>query len=375
MLVGRLFERLFERGVVVVTTSNRAPDELYKDGLNRQLFLPFIALIKERLEVHELASATDHRLDRLAGAPVYHAPLGAGGDRGARRRLGPAGPRPGVAADAARPRARRDPAAVPQRGGAGVVRGALRPAARAGRLSGDRRGGRRADPRRRAGAVAGAQQRGQAVRDADRRALRGQGPADRLRRRRARGALSRGRRAPSSSSAPPRGCTRCRRPTGGTASREKPTGAFTPASPPSGKQAGARGSGAEEATRWSSSHPLPPTSRCLLLRSPRSGTAAASFPLFDWLRFVLASVVALGHGGVHRLGVFGLSRGAGVPRAQRLADRRHPAGDRRASGCRGSSSTARRGSGSPTPSRSCCSTGCSALRDPVDAALARVPRL
>ena len=91
MLVGRLFERLFERGVVVVTTSNRAPDELYRDGLNRQLFLPFIAMIKERLEVHELASATDHRLDRLAGAPVYHTPLGAGGDRGARRRLDPAG--------------------------------------------------------------------------------------------------------------------------------------------------------------------------------------------------------------------------------------------------------------------------------------------
>jgi cell division protein ZapE len=76
MLVGRLFERLFDRGVVVVTTSNRAPDELYKNGLNRQLFLPFIALIKARLEVHELASAVDHRLDRLAGAPVYHAPLG-----------------------------------------------------------------------------------------------------------------------------------------------------------------------------------------------------------------------------------------------------------------------------------------------------------
>jgi cell division protein ZapE len=77
MLVGRLFERLFERGVVIVTTSNRAPDDLYKDGLNRNLFLPFIALIAERLEVHELASTTDHRLDRLHGAPVYHAPLGA----------------------------------------------------------------------------------------------------------------------------------------------------------------------------------------------------------------------------------------------------------------------------------------------------------
>ena len=76
MLVGRLFERLFERGVVVVTTSNRPPDDLYKEGLNRHLFLPFIAMIKDRLEVHELDSATDHRLDRLAGEPVYHAPLG-----------------------------------------------------------------------------------------------------------------------------------------------------------------------------------------------------------------------------------------------------------------------------------------------------------
>jgi cell division protein ZapE len=76
MLVGRLFERLFERGVVVVTTSNRAPDALYKDGLNRNLFMPFIDMLKERLEVHELESATDHRLDRLRGAEVYHTPLG-----------------------------------------------------------------------------------------------------------------------------------------------------------------------------------------------------------------------------------------------------------------------------------------------------------
>lgn len=76
MLVGRLFERLFERGVVVVTTSNRAPDELYKDGLNRHLFLPFIAMLKDRLEVHELESARDHRLDRLKGEEIWHDPLG-----------------------------------------------------------------------------------------------------------------------------------------------------------------------------------------------------------------------------------------------------------------------------------------------------------
>jgi cell division protein ZapE len=76
MLVGRLFERLFARGVVVVTTSNRHPDELYKDGLKREHFLPFIAMIKDRLEVLELDSPTDHRLDRLKGAEVYHTPLG-----------------------------------------------------------------------------------------------------------------------------------------------------------------------------------------------------------------------------------------------------------------------------------------------------------
>jgi cell division protein ZapE len=76
MIVGRLFEALFARGVVVVTTSNRPPDDLYRNGLNRETFLPFIALIKDRLDVHELASATDHRLDRLEGIAVWHAPLG-----------------------------------------------------------------------------------------------------------------------------------------------------------------------------------------------------------------------------------------------------------------------------------------------------------
>ena len=74
MIVGRLFERLFSAGVVVVTTSNRAPEGLYKDGLNRALFLPFIELISERLEVVQLQSPTDYRQHRLEGAQVYFQP-------------------------------------------------------------------------------------------------------------------------------------------------------------------------------------------------------------------------------------------------------------------------------------------------------------
>ncbi|WP_298969039.1 cell division protein ZapE [uncultured Roseobacter sp.] len=77
MIVGRLFQALFEDGVVVVTTSNRVPDELYKNGLNRDLFLPFIALIREKMNVVELASPTDYRQDRLGGQPVYFTPVNA----------------------------------------------------------------------------------------------------------------------------------------------------------------------------------------------------------------------------------------------------------------------------------------------------------
>ncbi len=76
MIVGRLFEALFDAGVVVVTTSNRPPDDLYKDGLNRQLFLPFIELIKDRMGVQELHSATDYRQNRLAAGQVYFTPAG-----------------------------------------------------------------------------------------------------------------------------------------------------------------------------------------------------------------------------------------------------------------------------------------------------------
>jgi cell division protein ZapE len=77
MILGRLFGRLFELGVVVVATSNVAPAELYKDGLNRSLFLPFIALIERHMEAVELAARTDFRLEKLAGQPVWHVPADA----------------------------------------------------------------------------------------------------------------------------------------------------------------------------------------------------------------------------------------------------------------------------------------------------------
>jgi cell division protein ZapE len=74
MILGRLFKRLFELGVVVVATSNVPPTELYKDGLNRALFLPFIALIEEHMEIRQLGARTDFRLEKLAGVPVWHVP-------------------------------------------------------------------------------------------------------------------------------------------------------------------------------------------------------------------------------------------------------------------------------------------------------------
>jgi len=76
MIVGRLFEKLFAAGVVVVTTSNRVPDDLYKDGLNRQLFLPFIDVLRDRMQVVHLESPNDYRQHRLAGAQVYFHPAG-----------------------------------------------------------------------------------------------------------------------------------------------------------------------------------------------------------------------------------------------------------------------------------------------------------
>ncbi|MNH51745.1 Cell division protein ZapE [compost metagenome] len=75
MILGRLFDALFEKRVVLAITSNRAPEDLYKNGINRQLFLPFIDILRERCEVVETAGARDFRLDRMAGAKVWFAPL------------------------------------------------------------------------------------------------------------------------------------------------------------------------------------------------------------------------------------------------------------------------------------------------------------
>jgi len=74
MILGRLFEALFARGVTLVSTSNREPDALYKDGINRQLFLPFIELLKSRLEVVSVAGGHDYRLDRLRAAGTWFSP-------------------------------------------------------------------------------------------------------------------------------------------------------------------------------------------------------------------------------------------------------------------------------------------------------------
>ncbi|WP_142849606.1 cell division protein ZapE [Telmatospirillum sp. J64-1] len=75
MILGRLFQCLFDNGVVMVATSNRAPDDLYKDGLQRDRFLPFISLIKSKMDILELDSERDYRLGRKRGLRVYHTPL------------------------------------------------------------------------------------------------------------------------------------------------------------------------------------------------------------------------------------------------------------------------------------------------------------
>jgi cell division protein ZapE len=100
MILGRLFSALWELGVVVVATSNVDPQDLYRDGLNRALFLPFIAELQRRMEVIKLEARTDYRLEKLSGAPVYHVPANAAArtalDTAWRKLTGNAEPRPAM---------------------------------------------------------------------------------------------------------------------------------------------------------------------------------------------------------------------------------------------------------------------------------------
>ncbi len=75
-IMGRFFAALMEGGTVIVTTSNRPPQDLYKDGLNRSLFLPFIDLVEARMDVLSLNGPTDYRLDRIGGLATWHTPIG-----------------------------------------------------------------------------------------------------------------------------------------------------------------------------------------------------------------------------------------------------------------------------------------------------------
>src|SRR5471032_1574012 len=76
MILGRLFETLFDEGITVIATSNRAPDDLYKNGLQRDRFLPFIKLMKQRLEIFELGGGHDYRMGRMREFDMYLTPLG-----------------------------------------------------------------------------------------------------------------------------------------------------------------------------------------------------------------------------------------------------------------------------------------------------------
>ena len=78
MILGRLFTALFERGVTLVATSNRLPDELYLNGINRQLFLPFIDLLKGKAEVVTIAGPHDYRIDRLRATGTWFSPIDKG---------------------------------------------------------------------------------------------------------------------------------------------------------------------------------------------------------------------------------------------------------------------------------------------------------
>jgi len=75
MILGRLFKALFDRDIVVIATSNVPPRDLYRDGLNRALFVPFIEMLEQRMTVHEVAASKDYRLEKIAGHRLYFTPI------------------------------------------------------------------------------------------------------------------------------------------------------------------------------------------------------------------------------------------------------------------------------------------------------------
>ena len=97
MILSRLFDALWAEGIIVVATSNRPPKDLYENGLNRALFVPFIERMPNHLIIHEFAGETDHRLRQLEAAPVYYSPLDKEADEGIeaawQRLIGGASPR------------------------------------------------------------------------------------------------------------------------------------------------------------------------------------------------------------------------------------------------------------------------------------------
>ncbi len=97
MILGSLFERLFVCGVTLVATSNIIPDQLYKDGLQRQRFLPAIALLNQHTEVVNVDGGVDYRLRVLEQAELYHSPLDSQADVSLQRSFDSLAPEPGVA--------------------------------------------------------------------------------------------------------------------------------------------------------------------------------------------------------------------------------------------------------------------------------------
>jgi cell division protein ZapE len=190
MILSRLFTALFENGVILVATSNVAPDDLYRDGLNRSLFLPFVDILKAHSDVMSLDADRDYRLDRLGRTKLYISPLGNGADTALdevwTRLTGGVTPH----SEMIEVKGRETRCA-----GGGHGRGAVflfrpvREAARRARLSGDRAQLPHRLRRAGAGAARWAAQRGQALHQPDRHALRQPQPHRRLGRGRAAGAL------------------------------------------------------------------------------------------------------------------------------------------------------------------------------------------